>query len=85
MIDRILPADELRPAAERFARRLAAGPTRAFAVVKDLMRAYSEGGIAAADSLLLDAAVGLFDTEDGRGGIESFLDSGPGQATFVGR
>ena len=48
--------------AEEFARRLAAGPTRAFSVVKDLIRAYTTGGVMGADSLLTDAAVGLFDT-----------------------
>jgi enoyl-CoA hydratase/carnithine racemase len=84
VIDRVVAADELHPAAEKFARRLAAGPTRAFSVVKELARAYTTDGIAAADELLLDAAVGLFDTEDARGGIQTFLESGPGKAEFVG-
>jgi enoyl-CoA hydratase/carnithine racemase len=85
VIDRVVPVDALQVEAEKFARRLAAGPTRAFAVVKELARAYSEGGVPAADALLLDAAVGLFDTEDGRGGIQTYLASGPGKATFAGR
>ena len=85
VIDRVVPSDELHNAAEEFARRLAAGPTRAFSVVKDLIRAYTTGGVMGADSLLTDAAVGLFDTEDARGGIESFLTSGPGHAAFAGR
>jgi enoyl-CoA hydratase/carnithine racemase len=84
-IDRVLAADELHSAADEFARRLAAGPSRAFAVVKELARGYTAGGIAGADALLIDAAVGLFDTEDARGGIRSFLTSGPGHATFAGR
>jgi enoyl-CoA hydratase/carnithine racemase len=84
-IDRALPSEELHSAAEEFARRLADGPTRAFAVVKDLARAYTTDGIAGADALLLDAAVGLFDTEDARGGIKTFLESGRGPATFAGR
>jgi enoyl-CoA hydratase/carnithine racemase len=83
-IDRVLAVDELHSAAQEFASLLAAGPTRAFAVVKELTRAYIDGGVAAADALLSDAAVGLFDTEDARGGIRSFLTSGPGNATFVG-
>jgi enoyl-CoA hydratase/carnithine racemase len=66
-------------------RVLAAGPTRAFAVAKDLTRAYTAGGIAGADALLTEAAVGLFDTEDARGGIRSFLTSGPEHAAFAGR
>ncbi len=85
VIDRVLAADELHSAAQEFASRLAAGPSRAFAVVKELSRGYTTGGIAGADALLIDAAVGLFDTEDARGGIRSFLKSGPGHATFAGR
>ena len=65
--------------------RMAVGPTRAFAVVKELTRSYTAGGVAGADALLADAAVGLFDTDDARGGIRSFLTSGPGHATFAGR
>ena len=84
-IDRVLPAEELQAKAETFARRLADGPTRAFAVVKDLARAYTRDGIAGADELLLDAAVGLFDTDDARNGVATFLESGPGTATFGGQ
>jgi enoyl-CoA hydratase/carnithine racemase len=85
IVDRVLPADELQPQAEKFAQRLAAGPARAFAAVKQFAAAYTEGGVAAADERLLEDAVGLFDTDDARNGIESFLTSGPGKATFTGR
>jgi enoyl-CoA hydratase/carnithine racemase len=84
-IDRVLAADQLHSAAMEFASQLAAGPTRAFAVVKELAGAYTAGGVAGADALLTDAAVGLFDTEDARGGIRSFLATGPGHAAFAGR
>jgi len=85
IIDRVLPAGELQPQAEKFAQRLAAGPARAFAATKHLTAAYTRGGVAAADERLLEDAVGLFDTEDARNAIESFLTSGPGQAEFSGR
>jgi enoyl-CoA hydratase/carnithine racemase len=85
VIDRVVAGEDLHQAAVEFARRLAAGPTRAFSVVKELAQAYTTGGIAGADARLLDAAVGLFDTEDARSGIRTFLESGPGQAVFVGR
>ena len=84
-IDRVVATDELHPAAEDFARRLAGGPSRAYSVVKELLRAYTTGGISGADALLLDAAVGLFDTTDARDGIQTFLESGAGPATFSGR
>jgi enoyl-CoA hydratase len=85
VIDRVVAVDELHDAAEEFARRLAAGPTQAFSVVKELIRAYTTTGVMGADSLLTHAAVGLFDTEDSRNGIASFLTSGPGHAVFAGR
>jgi hypothetical protein len=42
------------------------------------VRQGASNNVAGADALLTDAAVGLFDTEDARGGIRSFLTSGPG-------
>ena len=83
IVDRVLPADELQPQAEKFAQRLAEGPARAFAAVKQFAAAYTEGGVAAADERLLEDAVGLFDTDDARNGIESFLVGR--KATFAGR
>jgi enoyl-CoA hydratase/carnithine racemase len=84
VIDRVLPADEMHATAEAFAHGLASGPTRAFGVVKQLARAYTQSGIAGADALLLTEAVDLFETDDARGGIHTFLTEGPGKATFAG-
>ena len=84
VVDRVLPAEELQPQAEKFAKRLAAGPAGAFAAVKRFAAAYTEGGVEAADERLLDEAVGLFDMEGAQNAIESFLTSGPGKATFAG-
>jgi enoyl-CoA hydratase/carnithine racemase len=83
IVDRVLPADELQGQAEKFAQRLAEGPARAFAAVKQFAAAYTEGGVAAADERLLEDAVGLFDTDDARNGIESFRTGR--NATFAGR
>src|SRR2546423_6113262 len=83
-IDRVVARGELDGAAGDFARKLAEGPTRAFSVLKEILRAHVAGGIPAADALLLDAAVGLFDSEDARGGIKAFLESGVADAVFAG-
>lgn len=85
VIDRVLAADELHDSAEAFARTLANGPTLAFGVVKQLARAYVQDGVPGADALLLDAAVSLFDTEDARRGIETFLTTGAATASYEGR
>jgi enoyl-CoA hydratase/carnithine racemase len=83
-IDRVIAPERLRLDAEEFARRLASGPTTAYAVVKQLAGAYTRDGIPGADERLLDAAVGLFDTQDARDGIQSYLESGTTQTTFTG-
>jgi hypothetical protein len=44
----------------------------------------TQAGVAAADALLLQAAVGLFDTADARNGIQSYLKSGPAHSRFDG-
>jgi enoyl-CoA hydratase/carnithine racemase len=84
-IDRVLPADELHDSAEEFARTLANGPTLAFAAVKQLAHTYLQDGVSGADALLLDAAVPLFDTEDARRGIETFLATGAATASYQGQ
>jgi enoyl-CoA hydratase/carnithine racemase len=76
VIDRVLPADDLSDSAAAFAGALANGPSEALAVVKRLARAYEHHGVVGADGLLLDAALPLFDTEDARAGIETFLTTG---------
>ena len=84
VIDRVVASDVLHNAADEFVHRLAAGPTRAFSVVKGLIRTYTTAGVLGADSVLTESAVGLFDTDDARNGIRSFLTSGPGHAVFAG-
>ena len=48
----------------KFAAELAAGPTVAHGATKQLVRAYLDGGIAAADAATAAIAGPLFDTED---------------------
>lgn len=85
VVNRVLPDEGFATAAREFALRLAQGPTRAHAATKSLVRAQVEGGARAADALVPDAAGGLFDTEDLRGAVRTFLQQGPGKATFEGR
>lgn len=81
----MLPDAELDEKTLAFARRLAAGPTRAYDVTKQLLLAYREHGIAAADALTARTCAPLFETDDLAHGIESLLSKGPGHATFRGR
>lgn len=85
VVNRVLPADGFDAAAREFAMGLADGPTRAHAVTKRLIREAVSGGARAADALVPEHAGALFDTEDARNAIASFLEHGPGKATYTGR
>jgi enoyl-CoA hydratase len=85
VVARVLPDADLEEAALDFARRLAAGPTVAHNVTKRIVRTFLEDGVRGADTVTAALGSPLFETEDLRRAVESFLDEGPGKATFDGR
>jgi enoyl-CoA hydratase/carnithine racemase len=85
VVNRVWPDEEFAGRSRDLAERLAAGPTRAHAATKEILRAYLEGGVDQANAITAEAAGRLWDTEDLRQGVKSFLADGPGQATFHGR
>jgi enoyl-CoA hydratase/carnithine racemase len=85
VVNRVLPDEGFDEAARAFARRLAEGPTLAHAATKALVRAQVEGGARAADARVPEVAGGLFATEDLKAAVRSFLEHGPGKATYEGR
>ena len=85
VVNRVLPDDGFDDAARAFARSLAEGPTVAHAATKRIVRAAMDDGVRAADALVPEVAGALFDTEDLKGAVKSFLADGPGKATYSGR
>lgn len=85
VVNRVHPDDEFDEKARRFAARLAAGPTLANAATKRIVAAQVVGGVPAADAITAELAGGLFDTQDLQGAVKSFLEQGPGHATYAGR
>ena len=85
VINRVLPSADLSPKALSFAGRLAAGPTLANAATKRIVRAQTDEGTRGADAIVPGIAASLFETEDLKGAVESFLGEGPGKARFRGR
>jgi enoyl-CoA hydratase len=85
VVNRVLPAAELLDGARRFAARLAAGPTQAHVATKRIVRAQADHGTRAADARTAELTSHLFDTEDNQKAVQSFLEHGPGKATFTGR
>ena len=85
MADAVVPDDEVYATAVAMARKFAAGPPLALAAAK---QAIDEGlelpideGLALESRLFAE----LFGTEDQKTGMRSFLENGPGKATFTGR
>lgn len=85
VVNRVLPDEGFDEAARAFALRLANGPTLAHAATKRLVQAQKEGGARAADALVPELGGGLFGTEDLQNAVRSFLEHGPGKATYEGR
>jgi enoyl-CoA hydratase len=84
VVNRVLPGGELLEKARRFAARLASGPTLAHAATKRIVRAQADLGTRAADDRVAELTSHLFDTQDTRNAVRSFLEHGPGKATFTG-
>ena len=85
VVNRVLPDAELEEKTMRFAETLAAGPTRANAATKQVVRAFLDHGVRGADERAAEIVAPLFDTEDLKGAVKTFLSEGPGKATFEGR
>jgi enoyl-CoA hydratase/carnithine racemase len=84
VVNRVLPDEGFDEAARAFARRIAEGPTKAHAATKAIVRAQRES-VRAADAIVGEVSGALFDTEDLRNAVASFLADGPGNATYEGR
>ena len=85
VVSRVLPDAELAERSLRFAQRLASGPTRAHHATKRIVRAFLDDGVRGADAVTAEIGAPLFETDDLRQAVESFLTEGPGKASFRGR
>ena len=86
VVNRVVePGDDLLPKARRFAAELAAGPTLAHAATKAIVRAQADHGTRGADERTADLTSHLFESDDVRNAVQSFLQAGPGKASFTGK
>jgi enoyl-CoA hydratase len=85
VINRVVPDGDLAEKSLRFAHRLANGPTVANAATKRIVRAFLDHGVRGADERVAQIASPLFATDDLQKAVRSFLEEGPGKASFSGR
>ncbi|OGO98464.1 MAG: hypothetical protein A3E00_03580 [Curvibacter sp. RIFCSPHIGHO2_12_FULL_63_18] len=69
--NRVVADAELLVEAHAFAAKFVQGPTRAHAAHKALLRAWANGGVQAADEVMFNIAMPLFETEDVKDGLAS--------------
>jgi len=85
LVDLVAPDDSVYTAAQDMVRRYVNGPALA---IRSAKQAIDQGlGVDLATGLEIERAhfAVLFGTEDQRAGMRSFLENGPGKATFTGR
>jgi len=85
VVDRVVEAEALEEEALAWASSLASGAVLAMGQIKKSIDGGLDGSLAEGLDLEAKLFVEVFDTEDAATGVASFLDQGPGQATFSGR
>lgn len=84
LVDRVAEPEELEAVSLAWAAEFAAGPSVALGLAKTAIDRGLEGTLAAGLDIEQELFVEVFRTADSRTGIASFLEHGPGKATFTG-
>ena len=71
----VVPEKELAATAAALVKQLVTGPTRSYAATRTLLKAWSSGGVAAADLVMLDVAMELYDGPDAQRGFANTADA----------
>ena len=85
LVDEVVAPGEVYTAARRWAEQFIAGPARALAAAKAAIDDGLDVDLSEGLRLEGEAFAALAHTEDRITGMRSFLDHGPGKATFTGR
>ncbi|MFI1222104.1 MULTISPECIES: enoyl-CoA hydratase/isomerase family protein [unclassified Streptomyces] len=83
LVDRVVPAAEVYEQALAWAARLAKGPALALRAAKESVDAGLETDLDTGLTIERNWFSGLFATEDRERGMRSFVEEGPGKATFL--
>jgi enoyl-CoA hydratase/carnithine racemase len=84
LVDVVVAAEDVYPTALAMAAKFAKGPALALAAAKAAIDGGLDGDLASGLRLESHLFASLFATEDRKIGMASFIESGPGKATFTG-
>ncbi|MCY7373261.1 MAG: enoyl-CoA hydratase/isomerase family protein [Spirochaetaceae bacterium] len=85
LVDRVVPSAEVYTAARGMAARFVGGPALALRAAKEAVDRGLEADLDTGLEIERLQFVGLFATADARTGMTSFVENGPGKASFEGR
>ena len=85
LVDRVVPAAEVYSTALEMAGRFVGGPALALRAAKEAVDRGLEADLDTGLEIERLHFAGLFATADARAGMASFVEHGPGKATFEGR
>ncbi|OLF08148.1 enoyl-CoA hydratase [Actinophytocola xinjiangensis] len=85
LADEVVAPDEVYAAARRWAEQFVNGPARALAAAKTAVDSGLDGDLDSGLRLESELFAALFATEDRTAGMRSFIENGPGKATFSGK
>jgi enoyl-CoA hydratase/carnithine racemase len=85
LVDQVVPAADVYPEAQRWAARFARGPAFALRAAKEVIDRGLETDLATGMEIERQSFAALFATEDRTIGMRSFIEHGPGKASFEGR
>ncbi|MBO0839481.1 MAG: enoyl-CoA hydratase/isomerase family protein [Sciscionella sp.] len=85
IVDDVVAPDDVYTAAKTYAEQFVNGPAVALANAKAAIDGGLDGDLASGLRLETYLFTGLWATEDQRAGMRSFVDNGPGKATFEGK
>lgn len=85
LVDRVHPAAEVYDRAVEWAAQFVGGPALALRAAKDAVDRGLEVDLQTGLEIERQAFTALFATDDQRAGMQSFMENGPGKATFTGR
>jgi enoyl-CoA hydratase len=85
LVDKVVAPDDVYSAAVELVGRYVNGPALALRAAKAAIDGGLDGDLASGLRLETQLFTGLFATEDRTIGMTSFVENGPGKATFVGR
>lgn len=85
LLDEVVEPEELATRVRELAAQFAAGPVLAHALAKRVIDDGLDRPLQEGLELEQDAFVQVFATDDARVGVASFLENGPGRASFTGR